>query len=136
MAIFAATEFVIEVGGVDLSDHINQVELPVEVAELDSTNFASEGWTEQTGGLKSWSATIGFLQDFDAAQVDATLWPLLGTHAALTVKPRDTTVSATNPSYEGTVLVSRITPISGQVGALAAMSVTWPGKGKITRETS
>jgi hypothetical protein len=136
MAVFAATEYVITVGGTDLSDHIAQVDMPVEYADLDTTTFASGGARERIGGLEDGSITIRFLQDFAASEVDATLWPLRNTKTSVVVKPRNAAVSATNPSYTGTYLVNQLTPISGSVGELATMNVTWPKSGALVRATS
>ena len=48
----------------------------------------------------------------------------------------DAAVSATNPSYTFSVLVSEWTPLNGGVGELATASVTWPISGAITKATS
>jgi len=69
--------------------------------------------------------------------VDATLFPLLGSNATVTVIPNGTVVSATNPSYSGVFLVTEYQPFASSVGDLATLSVTWPlADGVVTRGTS
>lgn len=135
MAIFVATDFDITISGTDLSDHITAVELPVEAETRDSTAFG-DTWREHTPGLKAGSITIGFQQDYAASEVDATLWPLLGTAVTVIVAPTSGTLSATNPGYTGSFIVSQFSPISGTIGDLAVMSVTWLLSGALSRDTT
>ena len=136
MAKFVFLDVTLSVGGTDLSDHIDKLTIEADVAEVDSTSFGSGGWGEVLGGLKNWTATIEFQQDFAASKVDATLWPALGTLVTLVAKPTSDSVSATNPSFTGTALVKQYSPIDGGVGDLAKNSVTWPGSGALVRATS
>lgn len=136
MAIFSATDFKVTVNGVNLSDHLNSVELTTDVDEQDDTTFGTNGWRSRRGGLKNGSITLHFFQDFAGSSVDATLWPLLGTTTSVVVTPTSGAVSATNPSYTGSFLVNGLTPIAGNVGDLATHDVTWPAAGAITRATS
>lgn len=93
-------------------------------------------FVERTGGLKSGNLSIEFQQDFAASEVDATLWPLLGSTTAFEVKPTSGAVSSTNPKYSGNVLVNQHIPVANAVGELATMSVSFPTSGTITRATS
>ena len=136
MAIFSATDYQVTVNGVDFSDHLSSVELTTDVEEQDDTTFGTNGWRSRRGGLKNGSITLNFFQDFAASEVDATLWPLLGTATTVVVKPTSDAVSATNPSYTGSFLVAGYSPVNGTVGDLATTSVTWPAAGAITRATA
>lgn len=136
MAIFAATDYNVTVGGTDFSDHLASVELPVSVAELDTTDFSSSGWNETIGGLKSSTISLNFHQDFASSSVDSTLWSALGTSVAIVVKPTSGSVSATNPSFSFNAVVTDVKPIAASVGDLAVQQVTWPVTGAITRATS
>lgn len=136
MAVFALTDASVVINSVDLSDHISQVSIDVSVDELDTTAFGTNGWASKIGGQKDWSVSIDFHQDFAASEVDATLWPLLGTTTTIVIKPTSSAVSATNPSYSGSVLINDVKPVAGSVGQLATMSVTWPGAGALARATS
>ncbi len=76
-------------------------------------------FVQRIGGLKDASVTLDFHQDFGAASVDATLFPLLGGNATVVVIPNGTVVSATNPSYTGVFLVTEYSPFASSVGDLA-----------------
>jgi len=64
MAKNPITNATIWYGGVDLSGDTNEVTLSADVEALLCTNFASAGWDESTGGLKSAEAALKvFLSD-------------------------------------------------------------------------
>jgi hypothetical protein len=75
------------------------------------------------------------MQDFGAASVDATLFPLYNTLATVVIVPTSGTVTSTNPSYTATCLVNAYSPASASVGDLVVFSVTWPTSGTVTRGT-
>jgi hypothetical protein len=133
MAVFSATDYDVVINSVNLSDRLQSVELPIEVAELDTTNFDSNGWTEVIGGLKSAKLSLNFMQDFAASETEATIWPLIGTTTTVVVKPTAASVSATNPSYTMTVLITDWKPIGAKVGDLAVVQVSWPVSGAVVR---
>lgn len=136
MAVFVLTNALVTVNAVDLSDHVTSVTLDTGADDIDTTAMGSTGYKSRTGGLKEWSVQITFQQDFAAAKVDATIFPLLGSTTAITVKANNAATSATNPVYSGSVLVTEYQPVANGVGELAATSVTWPGTGALTRATS
>lgn len=135
MATFATTDYVVTVGGVDLSDHVRQASTDITVEELDDTAMGDDS-RSKIGGLRDASVTLEFNQDFAASEVDATLWPLLGTVTNVVVRPVSGAVSSTNPQYTFPVLVTQHAPFANSVGDLATMSVTWPGSGTVLRATS
>lgn len=121
------TECVIYVNGINFSDHVSNVTVTLKKAAIDTTNFAGGG-KEQQGGLKEDSFQIEFQQDFAAAEVNATLFPLYenGTEFTVAVQPFQGAVSATNPSFSGTCILLEYTPLSGKVGDLSTTKVTFP----------
>jgi hypothetical protein len=138
MAKRVLRDCVIEVAGVDFSDHINSVEVSLEKEEVDTTNF-SGGGKERAHGLKEDSFTLNFQQDFDAAEVDATLWPLFNNETEFTVKVKPTVgaTSPTNPQYVGTCVLMKYMPLSGKVGELSETKVDFPAqRSGITRLTA
>ena len=135
MAKFVATDYKVTLNGTNLSTSLASVELPIEIDEQETTAFGSE-WRTRIAGLKSGSITLEFHQDFAAGAIDATLWPLLGTNATVVVVPTSGTVTASNPSYSGTFLVTQYTPYASTVGDLATLSVSWPLTGALTRATA
>ena len=135
MAKFAFTDASVVINSVDLSDHVASVSIATSVDELDTTAMG-DSWKTMIGGLKSFAIQITFHQDFAASEVDATVFPILGTVVTAVVKPTSGAVSATNPSFSGSVLISDYSPMDGSVGDLAQTSVQWPGSGELTRATS
>ena len=119
----------------DLSDHISNISLQTSYDIIETTSFGQTSKT-RVAGLADNSATFEFHQDFATSSVEQVIYPLLGTAVTCTVKPVNTTVSATNPSYTFSVLISEWTPLNGGVGELATASVTWPISGVITKATS
>jgi predicted secreted protein len=138
MARFVATDYNITINGENFSDSIAAVTMDITSEEQDVTAFGGSGYRSRIGGLKDASVSLDFHQDFGAAAVDATLFPLLGSQATVVVKPTSGTVSATNPSYTGVFLVSQYTPFASTVGDLSTLSVSWnlAGTAGIVRGTA
>ncbi|MEV6614266.1 hypothetical protein AB0N31_10660 [Streptomyces sp. NPDC051051] len=66
--------------GVDLTGASNKIELSAEVEDKDSTNYASQGWTEVLGGLRSAELSgEGQWEAGDPSKVDDSSWAHLGT---------------------------------------------------------
>lgn len=135
MAKFVATDFKTTINGVDFSTSLASVELTVDSDDVETTSFAGSGWRSRVGGLKNAALTLSWHQDFGAASVDATLWPLINTLATVVITPTSGSVTATNPSYTATALVNNYV-VSGAVGDLATFDVTWPVSGAVTRATA
>lgn len=136
MAIFVATDFSVSINGsTALAAYLTQVELKASANDVTTTAFGST-WVTRVAGLKEGSLTLAFNQDYAATMVDATLWPLLGSNATVVIKPTNTAVSSANPAYTAVCLVTDLTPISGQIGDLATLSVTWPTNGTVVRSVA
>lgn len=134
MAKFVATDYAITIGTANFSTSIAAVTLDISTDEQETTAFG-DTYRTRIAGLRDASLTIDFHQDFAAGAVDATLFPLLGSAIGFSIKPTSGTVTATNPSYSGTALVTQYQPFAGSVGDLATLSVTWPVSGAVTRGT-
>jgi hypothetical protein len=135
LAKFVATDYKVTINGGTVSSSLASVELPIEIDEQETTAFGS-AWRTRIAGLKSGSITLEFHQDFAAGALDSILWPLLGTNATVVVTPTSGSVTASNPSYTGTFLVTQYTPYASTVGDLATVSVSWPLTGELTRATA
>lgn len=136
MAKYVVTATDVTLNGTDISSACARAELVINSAEVETTDFGSNGWTEVIGGLKSGSVTLDFHNDFGAGGVSALFQDLVGTIGTVTLTPNGTAVSATNPRYTAEVLVSSFTPVSGAVGDLATFSVTFPTSGAVTYATA
>lgn len=135
MATLVFTDAYVTVGGVNLSDHVRSVTLNVTADQQDNTAMGAL-YRSRQGGLKDWSVSLEFNQDYAIGSVEATLWPLLGTSPSIVVRPTSAIASATNPQYSGPALVSQVNPVSNGVGDLATTSVTWQGAGALARATA
>jgi len=120
----------------DLSDHARKIELTVEVEDKDVTTYASAGWKEVLGGLKSGELGLEFLQDVAATELDSIMWPLLGTVVPFVTKLDNSTTTTSNPAYSGNVLIKGWNPLTGSVGDEATVGVTYPTSGAVTRTTA
>ena len=125
----------ITINSVDLSDHIASVTINQKFDELDTTVFGSAG-KQRIAGLEDSSIAIEFLQDYASASVEATLYGLIGTSTTVIIQAKSGAVSATNPKWTGSCLVTELQPVAGAAGELAKQSVTWPVSGSLTRATS
>lgn len=135
MAVYLSNGVSVTLGSVDLSAYVSSVTLNRNYDELEVTAMGDTGH-KYVAGLEASSVTIDFFNDWATDKVGQKLDSLLGTSAALVLKPASGAVSATNPSYTMNVLVNNITPINGAVGDLATQSVTWNVNGSITKATA
>jgi hypothetical protein len=135
MAKVVLTDASITINAIALSDHANNVELTYEVDSVETTSFG-DGGHKFTGGLQNLSITVDLMQDFAAASVEATIYPLVGTTTTLVFKPTSGATSATNPTYTVTdAFLASHTPVSGAVGEIAMTSLTFTG-GTLVKTTS
>jgi hypothetical protein len=125
----------VTIGTTVLSDSIASVTLDITTDEVETTSFGST-YRTRIGGLKDGSVSLDFHQDFGAGSVDALLFPLMGSTVAVKIAPTSGTITATNPEYRFTALVTQYQPFAGAVGDLATLSVTWPTASEIVRGTA
>lgn len=152
MARIVLTDVEVTIGGTVLSDHIASVTLTSTYDVIETTAFGNTGQVGPTGtatgasvpaaarqriaGLVDNSVTLEFHQDFAAGEVEQTIYPLLGTVAAVKIQPVNGAISADNPEYQFNALISEWTPLNGAVGELATASVTWPITGAIVKDVT
>jgi hypothetical protein len=137
MPKFYAQDYKITVGTANLSTSLASVTLDITSDEVETTAFGSAGgYRTRIGGLKDASVSLDFHQDFGAGSIDSLLFPLLGSTVAVKIAPTSGTVTATNPQYEFSCLVTQYQPFAGAVGDLATLSVSWPVSGEVTRATA
>lgn len=135
MAKLVLTNAQILVNNVDLSGFSNSVELNYEVEAVEVTSFGTN--RSFIGGLQNNTCTVEFMQDFAATEVEATVFPLVGTTTTVKILPvKGTAISATNPQYTltGCYLASH-TPVAATVGELAMTSLSFTG-GTLTKATT
>jgi hypothetical protein len=132
MARLVLTNAYITINSVNLSDHIASVTLTTTDDVVETTAFGDAART-RIGGLRDNSVALEFHQDYATSNVEATIYPLLGSTTTVVVKPNGASTSAENPAYTMTALVSEWQPLNGAVGELATASITWPISGTITK---
>ena len=119
----------IVINSVDLSDHVESVEAVYSEALARATAMGDTGEAKLSSGIADWSLQVNFYQDYDAAKVDATLFPLVGSASSFAVtwrKSKTDAISATNPEYQGVGLIDGDLPLmGGAVGDVNQASVTF-----------
>ena len=138
MAKYVVTGNTVSFNGTDISASVARAELVISSAEVDVTDFASGGWTEVVGGLKSGSVSLDLHADFGASGLSTLIGEAqVGTLGTVTIiAGNGTAASSTTPEYTAVCLVSSVTPVAGAVGDLSTFSVTWPTSGEITKATA
>jgi hypothetical protein len=125
----------VTINSVDLSDHISSVTLDTKADVLETSSFGSTSKTRVAGLLDN-SITIEWFQDFAGSSVEATIYPLIGQATTVLVQPVSASVTATNPTYTVSAVVSEWQPLKGGVGQLATASTTWSISGAITKASA
>lgn len=137
MALMVLTAAYVSITGAGtIHDHCSKADLSVQVEEKEVTTFASLGWKEVTGGLKSGTLGLSLKQDIAAANLDANMWAILlnGVPVAFEVRLTQAAPSASNPRWTGLVLVKEWKPLAGAVGDVAEVDVSMPTSGAVSRQ--
>jgi hypothetical protein len=135
MAKIVLTNAYITINGVTLSDSANSVTLTYERDSVEVTAFG-DGGHKFTGGLQNNTIDIEFMQDFAAASVEATIFPLVGTQTSVIIAPNGGSVSTTNPFYTiSNAYLAAHTPVAAAVGELAMTSLSFTG-GTLVKTTA
>lgn len=134
MAQIVLTDVVVTINSVDLQSRATSVTINYEKEAVEVTAFGDD-WRKFQGGLGNVTCDVELQQDFAAASVEATIYPLVGQQTTIGFKALDDVVSATNPSYTitGTYLAAH-TPINGAVGELGTTSLSFQG-GSLVKST-
>jgi hypothetical protein len=95
--------------------------------EIDAVEITAMTDTVQNliGGIERPSVSLEVYNDFAASSVNGIFEDALGSKLALELIPVSGTVSATNPRYSMSILVSQWQPINGQQD-VATASITLP----------
>jgi hypothetical protein len=135
LAKYVVTGNNVSIGGTDVSASVARAELTITSTEVDVTDFASGGFTEVVGGLKSGSLSLDFHTDFGEGALNTVLTEdLVGTLVEIVViAGNGSAASAATPSYTANFLINSLSPVSGAVGDLSTFSVTFPMSGTVTK---
>ena len=135
MAKLVLTDAAVTVNAVALSTRVKSVTIDYS-SDLQEDTAMGATTRSRIGGLLDWTITLEFYQDFAASNVDATLFPLVGTTFTVTAKATSAATSATNPQYSGTGILESYSPISGSIGNILMAPVTIRAAGVLSRLTS
>lgn len=115
------------VPSIDISSLVSAITLTQVFDELEVTAMGDTSH-RFAAGLQAATLSIDFFNDWDAGSVLATLNAAAGTTLAVSlITVKGTVVSASNPSYQFSILVNNLTPIgSGGVAdeAMSSLSFT------------
>ena len=135
MAVLSLKDASITINSVALSDRANSITLNYEIDSIEVTAFGSTGHIF-AGGLQNLSVEVALMQDFAVSNVEATIYPLVGTTTTLAIKATSSATSATNPLYTiSNAFLAAHTPVAGAVGELAMTTLSFTG-GTIVKTTS
>ena len=120
-----------------ISDHVTGVTLNFAPEVLDETAMGDNTRTRIVG-LKDWNVTLELHQDFAASQTDSLFWSIASNQASSTIAIKirvsaSSSIGATNPEYQGNVIMESYSPFGGTVGELATTTVSLQGNGTLTR---
>lgn len=136
MGSFVLTDASVTINSVDLSDHVLSCTLDYS-GDLQEETAMGDGTRKRLSGLKDWSLSVEFKQDFAASKVDATLFALIGGAAVpIIVIPVNDTVSATNPSFSGNAVLESYPPIGNAIGELAQTTAVFQAAGDLSRNVT
>ena len=135
MAKIVLTDAYVEIGAT-LAGNAAEVSIDVGVDAPEATTFSTGGWRSYLPGLKQWSGSVSVMNDFAASAVDSDIWALLGSTASFAFRSDSASVGASNPSYEGTIIITGFSPVGQSVGEVASASISFQGTSTLSRATS
>jgi hypothetical protein len=111
VAIYLDNNVGLKIATVDLSAYVTSITLTQTFDEVETTAMGATAH-QFAKGLEASTLQVDFLNDWAAAQVQATLQAAYGTSVTAIVIPvKGTAVSATNPTYTVSILVNNLTPV-------------------------
>jgi len=113
------------VGTSTISSFVSTVSLNREVEAVTITAM-NDVVQNLIGGIEVSSVSMELFNDFAAASVNSLFEDAIGSKLAIKLIPVTGTVTATNPSYSMSCLITQWTPIAGSSDSAATASVTFP----------
>jgi hypothetical protein len=118
---------------IDISSYVTNAVINQIVDELEVTAMGDTAH-KFVAGLQSATFSVDFINDWAASQVNETLSAAFGkTLAVSVITVKGTAVSATNPTYQFSILVNNLTPIGqGGVSEIATSSLSFTVNSAVT----
>jgi hypothetical protein len=122
---------------IDISSYVTNAVINQIVDELEVTAMGDTSH-KFVAGLQSATFSVDFINDWAAASVNETLSAAFGkTLAVSVITVKGTAVSATNPTYQFSILVNNLTPIGqGGVAEIANSSLSFTVNSAVTVSSS
>lgn len=135
MAVYSNAK--LTVGGVDISSDVRTLAYNETAEELDDTAMGDDTRTS-AGGLIRWTIEAEANQSYGTGSVDAALATNVGQAVSIVWRHTSTAtaITADNPKYSGSGLITNYTPMSGSVGDQHVASFSIVSAGSRTRQTS
>ena len=134
MAIFMGNKVAVIVNTTTITDHVSTVSLTREIDQVEITAM-SDTIQNMIGGVERPTLSLELYNDFAASSVNSLFEDALGTKLNIKLIPVAGTVTATNPSYTMSCLISSWTPVNGAIDSVASVSVSIPVTA-LTKSTS
>jgi len=134
MAIFMGNKVAVIVNTTTITDHVSTVSLTREIDQVEITAM-SDNIQNMIGGVERPTLSLELYNDFAASSVNSLFEDALGTKLNIKLIPVSGTVTATNPSYTMSCLISSWTPVNGAIDSVASVSVSLPVTA-LTKSTS
>jgi hypothetical protein len=122
-------------GVVDLSDHVRSLSIELKTDIVDATCMTDD-YKDKLAGLTDWKVSVEFAQDYAAGEVDATLFPLIGTSVPLVIRATQAARGPDNPEFTGDAIMTTYAPLDGKVGDLNTNKVTFEGTANLSRSAT
>ena len=140
MARLVLTDAYVVLASTDISQYVTSVTLSPTLDVVETTSMGSTSRT-RVAGLRDNQITLEFNQDFASGALETLIYPSdastkIGTAVAMEVRPTSAAASTTNPKYTFNALITEWQSVSGSIGELATVSVTWPISGAVTKATA
>lgn len=135
MAEFVLKNGYLDIGGTVVSDRAKSIVLNLTKEAPDSTTMGADSRTFSAEGLRNATISGELVQDLASSESDAILHAAYENTSAVTFEIRNDSgsVSATNPEYTGSLVITSYTPIGQSVGDLALAPFTAQVTGDVTR---
>ena len=120
--------------GTDISAYCNSIGFDQGADALDKTAFG-DSTKINAPGLKTWGFNVQGHADFADDLVDELLAAAVGTSVAIEFKPVNAAVSASNPLYNGTGVITGYN-VSGSVEGIPQFTLNVEAGSALTRSVS
>lgn len=126
MAKFIIDDPVCTIDGDDHSDHFSSVTVEAEFEQVSVTAFGAD-FNEYLSGLGEATITFEAFQDYATNKLHQNMWPIFinKTPVVITVRAAGAVVSATNPKFSMTGVLTTYAPVSGAKGEASTTTLTF-----------